>query len=119
MSNRGGDVMPIDIIRTYSNCDAVTIIWFGKPTAGCRKFALERKVKGKSGTTFVDTFVGFKGQKHKAHEKRPSTEWPVQRYVWSDYFIDDGDQVAYRAIPMIGTADDLKNGAAGRMERLE
>jgi hypothetical protein len=46
--------------------------------------------------------IGFKGQKHKAHEKRPSTEWPVQRYVWSDYFIDDGDQVAYRAIPMIG-----------------
>ena len=93
--------VPIDTIQTYANCDAITIVWFGKPIKDCRGFALERRVKGQSGTTFIDTYVGFKGEKHSPHDKRPGTEWPVQRYVWSDYFVDPGDQVSYRAVPMV------------------
>ncbi len=95
-------------IKAFSNCDETTIVWqTEEPIQGCRGFALERETQGIPKTTFVPTWVGFKGQKHKPGESRPSTEWPIQRYIWSDYLVEAGQKVRYRAVPMIGPAANL------------
>jgi len=103
--------MPITKIHARSNCDTSTIVWEANPISDCRGFAIERKVKGQASTSLVNTFVGFKGQKHKPGESRPSAEWPVQRYIWSDFEVKPGQTVQYRAIPMIGPAAKLTKAA--------
>lgn len=101
--------MPITRIVARSNCDTTTIIWQSKASISeCRGFALERQVKGQSSTSFVPTWVGFKGHAHKPGQSPPSTVWPIQRYIWSDFLVQFGQTVRYRAIPMIGPASDLQ-----------
>jgi len=99
-------------IAVYANCDMATIAWSaGELISGCRGFAVERQVTGPKGDApsgFIKTWVGFKGQKHKPGESQPSTVWPVQRYLWSDYLVSFGQKVRYRVIPMIGSAGKLK-----------
>jgi phosphatidylserine/phosphatidylglycerophosphate/cardiolipin synthase-like enzyme len=105
--------MPIKRIRACANCDTSTIVWqTDKPIAGCRGFALERQVKGQVSTSIVPTWVGFKGQTHKPGESKPSTVWPIQRYIWSDFLVQSGQTVRYRAIPMVGPATNLQKAAA-------
>ena len=100
--------MAINRIRVVTNCDEATVVWESdRPIPGCRGFALEREVDGEGQSSILDTWVGFKGQKHKPGEHRPSTEWPIQRYIWSDYFAPLGKRVRYRAIPMTGSAGAL------------
>jgi hypothetical protein len=38
---------------------------------------------------------------------KPSTEWPIQKFAWSDYDLCTGDTAQYRAVPMVGTKDAL------------
>jgi phosphatidylserine/phosphatidylglycerophosphate/cardiolipin synthase-like enzyme len=100
--------MPVKKIRAFANSDVVTIVWKTEnPIKDCRGFALERATEGKSTTSFLSTWVGFKGGKHKDGESRPSTQWPIQRYIWSDFQARAGQNVRYRAIPMVGPAAGL------------
>ena len=50
----------------------------------------------------VSTCVGFVGQAHKKGERRASTNWPIQKYQWTDYMANPGDRLAYRVVPMVG-----------------
>ena len=100
--------MAIKRIRAFANSDVATIVWqTDKPIKECRGFALARQVKGDPRISFVPTWVGFKGETHKEGERRPSTEWPIQRFIWSDYGVRAGQGVRYRATPMIGPAGHL------------
>lgn len=54
--------------------------------------------------------MGFENEKVKASLKegqeaviRPSTEWPFQRFSWTDHDSNTGDTVSYRVIPMVRT----------------
>jgi hypothetical protein len=40
-----------------------------------------------------------------------------QKYVWSDFMVNPGDQVAYRVTPMIGPAGALEQDTAVSLER--
>jgi phosphatidylserine/phosphatidylglycerophosphate/cardiolipin synthase-like enzyme len=104
--------MKVTKLAVYANCDMATIAWItDEPIKDCRGFALERDVRGPKGDAqkgFINTWVGFKGGQHKPGESRPSTEWPVQRYLWSDYVVSFGQEVRYRVIPMIGPAAQLQ-----------
>ncbi len=97
--------MKVNKIAVYANCDMATIAWMSdEHIPECRGFAIEREVTGPAGDArngFINTWVGFKGQKHKPGESRPSTAWPVQRYLWSDYEVSFGQQTRYRVIPMV------------------
>lgn len=100
--------MGIKKIRAFANCDEATIVWqTDAPIPNCRGFALERQTKGQSSITILPTWVGFKGQKHKQGANQPSTVWPIQRYIWSDFLAPAGKELKYRAIPMIGPAASL------------
>ncbi|HEV8374966.1 MAG TPA: phospholipase D-like domain-containing protein, partial [Candidatus Polarisedimenticolia bacterium] len=83
------------------NGDDVFIAW--KPAGfipECRGFALLRKRNGLEET--VSTWVGFEGEAHDDGERRASTNWPIQKYQWTDYMASPGDLLRYRVIPMIG-----------------
>src|SRR4029079_7368435 len=43
---------------------------------------------------------------------KPSTEWPFQRFSWTDHDAQTGDIVSYRVVPMIRNAN-------GDLEQLE
>ncbi len=50
----------------------------------------------------MNTWVGFEGQSHQEGERRASTNWPIQKYQWTDYMANPGDKVQYRVLPMVG-----------------
>ena len=68
--------MKVAKIAVYANCDMATIAWMtDSPIPGCRGFAIERDVDGAKGDApkgFINTWVGFKGTKHKSGESQPS-----------------------------------------------
>ena len=88
-------------VNVYHNGDDVFIAW--KPDGfipECRGFALLRRRNGVEEP--VSTWVGFEDQEHEEGERRASTNWPIQKYQWTDYMANPGDTLQYRVIPMIG-----------------
>lgn len=88
-------------VKVYHNGDDIFIAW--KPDGiipGCRGFALLRRRNGIE--EVVSTWVGFEGDKHEEGERRASTNWPIQKYQWTDYMANPGDKVQYRVLPMVG-----------------
>src|SRR5215471_20160720 len=93
-------------VRVYTNADDTFIVW--RPATfiqGCRGFAIFRRRDG-GPEEIVNTWVGFQEQPHKEGEFRPSTEWPIQKLVWTDYLAKRGENVAYRVVPMLGPDKD-------------
>ena len=88
-------------IRVCHNGDDVFVAW--KPDGfipDCRGFALLRCRNGVE--QVVSTWVGFEGDKAEVGERRASTNWPIQKYQWTDYMAEPGDRLQYRVIPMVG-----------------
>lgn len=98
--------------KAYANCDEITIAWRCDGTiADCLGFALHREEQDANGAlteTCVETWVGFAGDPNaKPGTHQLSTVWPIQRYVWSDYFAK-GSKIRYQVVPMIGKPGSLK-----------
>jgi phosphatidylserine/phosphatidylglycerophosphate/cardiolipin synthase-like enzyme len=88
-------------VKVYHNGDDVFIAW--KPPgfiADCRGFALLRRRNGLEET--VSTWVGFEDDDPEEGERRASTNWPIQKYQWTDYMAVPGDTLQYRVLPMVG-----------------
>lgn len=115
--------MPI-ILKVLANEDDALLFWNMKaPIPGCRGFAIERSIT-RAGTTeavkgFLPNRTGFATEKTAGQAKenqkavtKPSTEWPFQRFSWTDHDANTGDTVAYRVIPIIRNED-------GDLEQLE
>ena len=101
-------------IRAHANCDHAFIVWNpGQPIAECLGFALYRQATGKQ-PEIVTTFVGPETEKRvPAGSNRPSTQWPIQKLMWSDYLIGPDSAVRYRAVAMCGKDfEHLKPGSA-------
>jgi len=97
-------------IKAYSNCDEAIVVWkYNKLIPDCVGFALLRKFNKESDAAAepVNTWVGFEGQTATPGEHRPSTEWPIQKYIWSDYLVKPGDKVSYKVVPMLLIDDKL------------
>jgi len=97
--------MPTTIkVAVYTNSDDAFVAW--APSAfipGCRGFLLERARKTSAGEKVeaVENRVGFSKDKPKSGEHRPSSEWPFQRFNWTDHAVDVGNEVRYRVTAMI------------------
>lgn len=108
--------MPAKIkIATYTNSDDAFVVWVPDAVIpDCLGFALERArtKNGKEIVEVLDNRVGFAADSPKEGEHRPSTEWPFQRFDWTDHLVNDGDRVRYRATPMLldATTGKLKPG---------
>ena len=106
-------------IKVYHNGDDVFMAW--KPAGfipACRGFALLRRRNGVE--EVVSTWVGFAGREHEDGERRASTNWPIQKYQWTDYMANPGDALAYRVVPMVGPdKDNLRAGHRGASDWTE
>lgn len=91
-------------VKVLHNGDDVFIAWKHSFIAGCRGFGLLRRRNGVE--EVVGTWVGFVGEDHEDGERRASTNWPIQKYQWTDYMANPGDKVQYRVIPMVGPNKD-------------
>src|SRR5262245_39676799 len=102
-------------LKVYANEDDALLFWsISAPIDGCRGFAIERKrteAKGRKTQGFLPNRTGFENEPPPAapnggHEAvlKPSTEWPFQRYSWTDHEADTGDTVSYRVVPVIRNA---------------
>jgi phosphatidylserine/phosphatidylglycerophosphate/cardiolipin synthase-like enzyme len=56
-------------------------------------------------TPYAQRKFGFARELLKLHQS-------LQKYLWSDFMVNPGDQVAYRVTPMVGTAERLAADAA-------
>ena len=88
-------------VKVYHNGDDVFIAWQSPGfIPGCRGFALLRRRNGLE--EVVSTWVGFAEDDHTDGERRASTNWPIQKYQWTDYMANPGDTLEYRVLPMVG-----------------
>jgi phosphatidylserine/phosphatidylglycerophosphate/cardiolipin synthase-like enzyme len=97
-------------IRAFVDSDHSLIVWeVDAPIPDCRGFALRRRLgSAPSNEEVLETWVGFAGDTSPPGTKRPSTDWPIQRFIWSDYHPPREDTVSYRAVPMRGSKGALQ-----------
>ncbi len=99
-------------LKVYVNEDDALLFWsIAKPIPGCRGFAIERRLKDEQGTKteFLLNRTGFANENVDPNQDtiaRPSTEWPFQRFSWTDHDADSGDTVSYRVIPIVRDQQD-------------
>ena len=96
-------------INVCHNGDDAFVAW--KPDGfieGCRGFALYRRRNGVE--EVVSTWVGFEKDDAEVGERRASTNWPIQKYQWTDYMAKPGDRLQYRVVPMVGPDKDNLRG---------
>lgn len=109
--------MPVKT-RLLVNCDDALLFWsVAAPLPGCLGFAIDRERKLANGTVKADVLdnrMGFKADKPKVGEHRPSTQWPFQRLWWTDHDVNLGDTVRYRVTPVVKDGDTLKPLVAQR-----
>src|SRR5712664_3878581 len=92
--------------KAYQNGDHACLIWFPddfQPISECRGFAIERTrtpAQGGASTGFVHNFTGFADD---ATPPKDPWRWPIQRFLWWDYFVQPGDTVQYSVIPVTGS----------------
>jgi phosphatidylserine/phosphatidylglycerophosphate/cardiolipin synthase-like enzyme len=98
--------MPVKL-KVYTNEDDALLYWsISAPIADCRGFAIQRRksdAKKKQSEGFLDNRIGFEnentGVKQQAGQEtvtKPSTEWPFQRFSWTDH-----DTISYRVVPVV------------------
>lgn len=93
----------VTAVKAYANCDDTYVVWQTNGIISqCLGFALYRLRKGALMPEIVSTWVGFEDETPPLGTREPSTVWPIQKYMWSDYLAREGDTVAYRVVPMCG-----------------
>src|SRR5262249_30118858 len=99
-------------LKVYTNEDDDLLFWsIDAPIAGCRGFAIKRRKTDASGKQSEDVLpnrTGFGTGDSPTTAKegqeavlKPSTEWPFQRFSWTDHEANTGDVVSYQIIPVI------------------
>lgn len=104
-------------IRAYVNSDSATVVWRSdQHIAGCRGFAVHRRATdaaGKVTETVLENRIGFAGDPNaKPGAHASSEQWPIQRFIWTDYAAAGAGQVSYRVVARIGKAGQLADGEA-------
>jgi phosphatidylserine/phosphatidylglycerophosphate/cardiolipin synthase-like enzyme len=102
--------MPVKV-SAVANCDDVTLFWLiAAPIKGCFGFAVERqqRVEGGIQSDYLDNRMGFAADEPRPGDFRASTEWPFQRFSWTDHSVNEHDEVRYRVVPMTRTDGRLR-----------
>jgi phosphatidylserine/phosphatidylglycerophosphate/cardiolipin synthase-like enzyme len=92
-------------LKVYDNGDHTCLVWLpanGQPIADCRGFTVRRICN--SAEQYLHGFVGFSD----TDKLDPANPWkfPIQRFLWWDYFVGPGDVVQYSVIPVVGPDKD-------------
>ncbi len=90
-------------LKVYTNEDDALLFWsIPQPISECRGFAINRRIKrkGKNKTEedFLHNRTGFANEQINAQPvegqeviEKPSTEWPFQRFSWTDHDANTGN----------------------------
>jgi phosphatidylserine/phosphatidylglycerophosphate/cardiolipin synthase-like enzyme len=102
-------------LQCHANCDDVFLTWqvAGSKTNsidGCSGYAIETRTPDGKIQPLVN-LKGFEADKPTVGERRPSTEWPLQTFTWTDHTILVGSKVQFRVTAMMGTPGKLTPGA--------
>src|SRR2546423_1923047 len=97
-------------IKAYANCDRAHVVWqLDGRVDGCLGFALYRREGGTGDGEALPTWVGFEDDPNPmSGTMKPSTAWPIQKFMWSDFDAPSGQTVSYRAVPMVGQEGSLE-----------
>jgi len=92
-------------LKVYDNGDHTCLVWIpetGQPIPDCRGFSIRRIHNGKE--DFLHGFAGF----NDTDKLDPANPWkfPIQRFLWWDYFVRPGDIVQYSVVPVVGPNKD-------------
>ena len=92
-------------LKVYDNGDHTCLVWIpedGQPIPDCRGFSIRRIHNGKE--DFLHGFTGF----NDTDKLDPANPWkfPIQRFLWWDYFVRPGDTVQYSVVPVVGPNKD-------------
>ena len=99
-------MVPAMDVRVYSNSDDTLLVWkIDAPIDGCRGFAIYRKVEGRGEPELLTNRVGWDEDERR---EAPSTDWPIQRFTWTDYKVRSGEIVSYRVVPIVGDREHLQ-----------
>lgn len=106
-------------IKAFANCDHVYIAWrYEQLIPNCIGFAVYKRVNGEPAATAepIVNHIGFAGQDPQPGETRPSTDWPIQRFTWTDYDVKFGDKVSYMAVPILWLNSAVSKDSHGASE---
>ncbi len=91
-------------IRAVGNNDQIIIAWrYEGAIKDCIGFAVYRQMNNETEAEAdaLPNRIGFAGEPFKKGEQRPSFEWPIQRFVWTDFSISHGDKARYKVVPIL------------------
>lgn len=97
-------------VRVYANNDEAIIAWrYAAAIPGCIGFALFRRRNDESADAAepIMNRVGFADESYTAGQQQPTTQWPIQRFLWTDHQVKKGDTVSYKIFPMIERENEL------------
>jgi hypothetical protein len=97
--------------KVYFNGDDCFLVWTMPRVQECWGFAIYRDLKtagGKQFSGFIPNRTGFEEDDNPPNSKKPSSEWPFQRYTWTDHGVGAGDTISYAISPVIKTDQGLK-----------
>ncbi|HXB35334.1 MAG TPA: hypothetical protein VNV35_18020 [Puia sp.] len=103
-------VSPGSRIKVMVNSMQALITWYyNEYIPGCRGFALYRKRNQSTQAEVMTNLLSFSGLDGPA--RKPTTEAPLQTFVWMDLELQYGDTVSYLIVPMLGSAGQLTEDA--------
>ncbi|AKU99853.1 Phosphatidylserine/phosphatidylglycerophosphate/cardiolipin synthase [Labilithrix luteola] len=92
-------------VFAISNVDDAVIFWrTDDRIKGCWGYAIERERRLDDGSIrrdILENRAGLPKDEPRPNQHRPSTEWPFQRFSWTDHSVNQGDVVRYRVVPML------------------
>jgi phosphatidylserine/phosphatidylglycerophosphate/cardiolipin synthase-like enzyme len=102
-------------VSVHANNDQVIIAWkYKDPIKDCIGFAVYRRLNDETESEAEPLMnrIGFADEEFTKGEQRPSTEWPVQRFVWTDFTVSENDTVSYKIVPILFNGNNLVKDVA-------
>jgi PLD-like domain len=96
-------------LQVYADEDDVLLFWtVAAAIPGCRGFAIARRKTdptGKKSEGFLCNRIGFASDAPPTPgasvHAQSSTQWPFQRFSWTDHGANTGDTVSYQIVPIV------------------
>ena len=92
-------------LKVYDNGDHTALAWLpdpATPIADCRGFLIRKRRNGHD--ALLHGSVSF--EDGATFDAAKPWLFPLQRYMWWDYYVEPGDMVQYSVVPVVGPDKD-------------
>jgi hypothetical protein len=101
-TQKAGAIQMAITLKVYDNGDHNCLVWCpvdDQQIPNCWGFAIRRIKNG-----VEDYLVNTTGFDPNETGPKPSTAWPIQRFMWWDYDVKMNDSVQYAVIPLLNSS---------------